>query len=121
MTMQYKLEFLKNEEVEQDPSVYIHLRSTPPVYMHQTDKETYQNDNNPDRHPWMDGIFNVGGVVEASSLAYRVWVSKSPVYSWDEVIPPLLTFMASQLGEGDPEEMLGSGVTLDSVLQRRPI
>lgn len=119
MAMQYKLEYLKDNEQPADEGVYIHLRQNTPIYLNKINKEDYElGDYQPD---WMTGIFNIGGVVEASSTAYRVWVSKSPAYEWDEVLPSLLYFMADYLGEDEIEELPGSGIKLDSYLDRRDL
>jgi hypothetical protein len=115
---QYKLEYLKDDELPQDPAVFIHLRVNTPIYMTKIKKENY--DIGTFKHDWMTGIFNIGGVVEAASQAYRVWLMKSPVFQWDEVIPPLIWFMADYLGLSPIQELPGSGITLNAVTDRRP-
>ena len=117
MALQYKLEFLKNDTTSADSGVYIHLRQNVPIYVRQITKESYETGSN--LSEWMTGIFNIGGVTDASSLAYRVWVVKSPVFTWDEVITPLLYFIMDYLGEKTLEELPGSGITLNSATDRR--
>jgi hypothetical protein len=119
MVLQYKLEYYKNDNEPEDDSVYIHIRRNTPIYQNKIDKETYELGAN--RNDWMDGIFNIGGIVEASSRAYRLWVSKSPIWEWDEVLPPLLYFMKDYLEEDSLEELPGSGISLNSSHDRRDL
>jgi hypothetical protein len=115
---EYKLEYIKNGEAQEDESVFIHFKGTNPAYMNKISKEAYALGGYTD--PWMNGIFNIGGVVDASSLAYRVWVAKSPIYQWSDVLPPLLYFMMNYLGYATMTELPGSGTQLDTINARRP-
>lgn len=119
MTMEYKIEYLKNDGEPEDHSCYIQLRQNVPVYMSRIDKEAYEYGDN--RNDWMDGIFQIPGIVEASSRAYRVWVSKSPVFTWSEVLGNLIPYMASVLGGGGSTELFGSGITLEHPNNRRDL
>jgi hypothetical protein len=104
--MQYKLEYNYDTEDPADAGCYIQLRDNTPVYRSHTDKEDYDILPEEEKHPWLTGIFNISGVVEVSSRAYRVWVMKSPVYGWQEVLEPTLYFMADYLGHEDGIEPL---------------
>ena len=114
---QYKLEYIKNDASQEDEGCFIHIKGTIPVYMNKISKETYALGNF--THPWMTGILNVEGVVSAASQAYRVFVEKSPIYQWSDIIPPLLTFMSNFLSESPIVELPGSGVRLQSINDRR--
>ena len=121
MALEYKLEYNKNDEKPSDEAVYIQLRRNTPVYQAHIDKEAYDILPEENKHEFLTGLFNIGGVVEVSSKAYRVWISKSPSFTWSEVLDPLLVYMKEYYGEDDLEEMAGSGIALDSSLQRRDI
>jgi hypothetical protein len=114
MALQYKLEYLKDGS---DDSVFIHFRVNVPVYANKMEKETYETGTF--QHDWLDGIFNTPGITDASSQVYRLWIVKSPSFQWDEILPPLLTFVQNYLGESSLEEMQGSGITLESSTDRR--
>lgn len=112
MTMQYLIEYCQDEEEDQDPGCFIHLKLAPLAYQKRITKEAYDLTDEASQSEWMTGIFNIGGVTEASSQGYRVWITKSPAFTWDEVLQPLLFFMKNALGESNMEELPGSGMTL---------
>jgi len=125
MALEYKLEYNYDDEDPSDSGVYIHLRKNPPVYRSHTDKEDYDVLPDEEKHDWLTGLFTISGVTELSSRAYRVWLMKSPVYSWEEVLLPVLYFMRDWFEEGSFDELPGSakttgfGLTLDSPTNRR--
>lgn len=126
MALDYKLEF-NTPSGSADDAVFIHIRKNVPVYENRIDKEDYDVLPVANKHVFLTGIFNVAGVVEVSSRAYRVWVMKSPVYTWQEVINPVLNSIASSLGESTLNELPGSGrvdgtgTRLGSADQRRSL
>lgn len=123
--LKYKLEYNWDTSEPADAGVYIQLRDNTPVYMSHTDKEDYDVLPDDEKHVWLTGLFDIAGVTEVSSRAYRVWIMKSPVYSWNEVLLPTLHFMKEQLGYDDIEELPGSakpdgaGFILDDPKNRR--
>jgi hypothetical protein len=126
MTLKYKLEFNWDDEDPSDPGVYIQLKGVnPPIYRPHTDKEDYDVLPAEEKHDFLTGIFNIQGVVELSSKAYRVWLMKSPQYDWEEVLDPVLAFLLTEFGETELEELPGSGkpdgtgFTLSSPRNRR--
>lgn len=119
MALQYKLEYLKDETQPEDMSVFIQLRRNTPIYQERINKEDYDVLSDGLKHEFLTGLFNIGGVVEVSTKAYRVWISKSPTFTWDEVLNPLLFYMKEYFEEDSLEKMQGSGVTLTSVNDRR--
>lgn len=119
MALQYKLEFLKDDGQPEDISAFIQIRRNVPIYQNKIDKEDYDTRDEEEKHPWLTGLFNIGGVVELSSRAYRVWISRSPVFTWEEVLVPALHFMKEYFEEDSLVELYGSGVTLTSVSERR--
>lgn len=125
MAFLYKLEYSYDNENPADSGVYVHMRQMPPITRRQTRKEDYDNLPAEDKHPFLDGIFNTPGVEEVSSLAYRIWIMKSPVYTWTEVNTSLLGFLTTWMMESSMEPMQGSanidgsGLTLASPRNRR--
>jgi hypothetical protein len=123
--LQYKLEYQWDQGEPSDAGVYVQLRDNVPVYRSHTDKEDYDVLPDEEKHAWLTGLFNISGVTEVSSRAYRVWIMKSPVYSWNEVILPSLHFMKEWFSYDDIEELSGSaktdgsGLTLNDPKNRR--
>ena len=123
--LQYKLEYNWDDTDPADAGVYVQLRDNVPVYRSHTDKEVYDVLPEEEKHPWLTGLFNIAGVTELSSRAYRVWLMKSPVYSWQEVLLPTLSFMRDWFSYDGLEELPGSakpdgaGFTLSDPKNRR--
>jgi hypothetical protein len=123
----YKLEFSYNESTPSDSSVYIQMRRNTPVYQAHIDKEDYDILSDELKHEFLTGLFNISGVVELSTKAYRIWLMKSPVFSWEEVLLPVLYFTANYYGESTISELPGSaspngtGFKLNTPVQRRKI
>ena len=110
MALKYKLEFSWDEGDPSDPGVYIQFKGfNPPIYRPHTDKEDYDVLPAEEKHDFLTGIFNIQGVVEVSSKAYRVWLMKSPIYDWEEGLNPVLIFIQDEAGETELEELPGSG------------
>ena len=108
-----------------DDSTFIQLRVNPPIYRSRTNKEDYDVLPEEEKHPFLTAIFNIAGITEVSSRAYRLWVMKSPVYTWQEVLDPTLYYIMSYYGESSLNQLPGSadpngvGTRLGSVDQRR--
>lgn len=105
----YKLEFNRDDDAPSDSSVYIQLRVNPPIYQKLIDKEDYDILPAELKHEFTTNLFNIAGVTELSIRAYRVWLMKSPIYSWEEVLLPVLFYMAGYYGFDGIEAYLGSG------------
>lgn len=127
MAFEYKLEYTYDGSLPSDSSVYIHMRNNPPIYQAKIDKEDYDILPFVAKHPFLTGLFSISGVVELSSRAYRVWLMKSPVYNWDEVLLPSLYWIAGFYGESQISSLPGSanesgiGVTIELPVQRRKL
>ena len=133
MTFLYKLEYCYDKDTPADSADYIHMRVEPPTYRKEIGKEAYSALPEGEKHPFIDGLFQIPGVVEVSSTAYRVWIMKSPVYSWEEVNTAVLNYIMDYLGEATMKEIPGSaavdglftsptaagGFTLNSPVNRR--
>lgn len=124
----YKLEFSYDNTSAADASVFIQMRNNPPIYKNHINKENYDVLSPAAKNDFLTNLFNIAGVVELSTTAYRVWLMKSPVYSWQEVLGPVLFYMSSYFNCTDGPEALpgsanidGSGLSLDSQSNRRKI
>ena len=109
MALQYRLEFLQEEGSPADDSVFIHLRSDVPAFRGRIGKEAYSNLDDADKSTFMDGLFEIDGITEASSQAFRVWIMKSPAFTWPEVLNTVLEYLRVQIGEDSIEDLPGSG------------
>ena len=123
----YRLEFNYDESTRSDSSVFIQLRENPPIYQEHIDKEKYDILPEELKNVFLTSIFNISGVTELSVKAYRVWIMKSPVYNWKEVLDPVLYYIASYYSFDDIEQMLasgntdGTGFTLSQPINRRKL
>ena len=123
----YRLEFNYDESTRSDSSVFIQLRENPPIYQEHIDKEKYDILPEELKNVFLTSIFNISGVTELSVKSYRVWLMKSPVYNWKEVLDPVLYYIASYYSFDDIEQMLasgntdGTGFTLSQPINRRKL
>lgn len=117
--LKYLLEFGMDSDLKEDPGVFIHIQTDPPDYQKRVTKETYMQQDESLQTPFVNEIFGVAGITEVSSSAYRVWVSKSPAYQWNDVLQPLLTRIANMTGFDSIEELPGSGREVPNVRARR--
>lgn len=126
-TLWYKLEYVFDETAPADSSVYIHLRDNPPIYQSHIDKEDYDVLPTELKHDFLTGLFVISGVVELSTKAYRVWLMKSPVFTWPEVIDPVIDGIRRWYNYDDIKMLPGSafhdgtGTTLNSPNNRRKV
>jgi len=109
MAFQYKLEFSFDDTTASDSSVYIQLRNNPPIYQAHIDKENYDVLPEEQKNEFLTNLFLIAGVTELSTRAYRVWLMKSPTYTWEEVLLPVIYYMAGYYGESTIESLPGSG------------
>lgn len=127
MSLFVKLEYVYDDETPADASVFIHLRRNPPIYQAHIDKEDYDILPDEEKNEFLTALFVIAGVTELSTSAYRIWLMKSPVYLWSEIIPPVLEYLRSYYSEADIQFLPGSanvdgtGFTLDKPGQRRKI
>lgn len=127
MALFYKLEYLTDESENADDAVYIHYRFNPPFYLAHIDKEEYDILPDEEKHEFATVLFNIQGVVELSLKAYRIWLMKSPIYTWQEVIDPVLAYITFYHGEDEAIAIQGSadvngkGSRLKKVNERRDI
>lgn len=121
-TLQYKLEYFKGAGGgASDEGVYIQLRSDPPYesYMSQIGREDYVGLEDDRKTDFLNALFECEGVVELSVSAFRVYVEKSPVFSWSEVLGPVIEEIRIATEDDDIEELPGSPLYLTDKNDRR--
>jgi hypothetical protein len=112
-TLNYSLEFIKDDTQPSDEAVFIQLQTELPVFVAKTKKEDYQWDE-----AFLTGIFNIDGIVTVSLQSFRVYVEKSNLFSWEEILSPLIEYLRIELDAVDVN--LVSSLTLGAITQRRP-
>lgn len=119
--LEYKLEYYKGAGGgASDEGVFIHLRTDPPAYQTVITKEVYWSAENAANHTdLVNQLFDVPGVVCLSCQAWRVYVEKSPVFKWDEVLADVLSILETNTGSSGVTELPGSGLTLTTDKDRR--
>lgn len=96
--LMYQVEFFQGYNGKpSDEGVFIQLRHDVPSYIERTGKEDY-DPNGDDGSDFLTDLFNVNGVVVVSTTAYRVYIEKSPTYSWDEIINPVVEVIRGATG-----------------------
>lgn len=113
--LEYKLEYFKGA----DEGCYIQLRTEVPAYQHIIAKEVYFSTDNKVHSDFCTAVFNVPGVVRLSSQAWRLYIEKSPVFTWSEVLGPVMAVLMEFTDCTSLHELQGSGVTLTSDTDRR--
>lgn len=103
MALKYKLERGPKN------SMYVHLRDNPPVFQDRISKERYDTIPLGDKKKFLTSIFNTGGVIEAATQSYLVWIMKAPTFEWKEMLPNILYEISMAMGEkGEVEAIEGS-------------
>ncbi len=105
----YKLEFVYDESAPADSSVFIQMRDNPPTYMVHTTKEDFDILSIDQKDPFIKALFDISGIHEMSIKTYRIWIMKSPVYSWTEILNPVLYYLANFYGYVGITALPGSG------------
>lgn len=112
----YRAEFLKDESSSSNEAVFLQLRGSPFAedWIERVRKQDYLDGTS----ALADAILGVAGVTELSIQPFRVWLSKSPIYSFDEILPTVLFLIQDSLGLTDVEELPGSPVYLSQAKDR---
>ena len=114
MALKYKLELdTKNN------SVYIHLRTNPPIFQDKISKEKYESLPLVERNKFLTTVLGIGGIIEVSTQSYLVWVMKAPTFEWNEILPTLLFEVSRSLGEKGEIEALEGSMSIDKIVARK--
>lgn len=115
MAISYRLEYLKNPSEPSNEAVFLQLRESPKAtdWVDRVRKQDYEGGTS----PLADAIFAVAGVTELSIQPFRIWFSKSPIYTWEETIFPVLNLMAVSIGDSGWNET-GAPIFLEEASNR---
>lgn len=114
----YKLEYFKGADGASDEGVYIQMRSDVSSYLKLISKEAYLRGDGVGSD-LATSLFAIPGVVRLALQAHRVYIEKSPVYSWSEILGPAMALLQGDTNTDSLIELPGSGVTLDTADDRR--
>lgn len=114
--LEYRREFLKDEEDASNESVYLQLKQSPArdYWIERIRKQDYEETTN----DLADLLFAIDGITELSIQPFRVWLSKSPVFNFEEIIADVLDVLQTNLGLDGQEELFGSPIYLTSRKER---
>ncbi len=101
MALQYQIEFFQGYNGKpSDEGCYIQLRKDIPTYTKKIGKEEFDGSDD-----FLQTLFDVDGVVSLSTTAFRVYIEKSPAFSWDEVLNPVIDAIKESVNETDVYEI----------------
>lgn len=116
--LDFKLEYFKGDTAS-DEGVYIQLRSNPSGFIKLVSREEYNLLAEEDLVTIVTALFACPGVVRVAVQAYRVWIEKSPVFGWSEVLGPVIEQLRIDTGQLGVNELPGSPTYLKSNTERR--
>lgn len=101
MALRYQVEFFQGYNGKpSDEGCYIQLRTDVPSYTKKIGKEEFDGSDD-----FIQALFDVDGVVAVSTTAFRVYIEKSPAFSWDEVINPSIEAIRDATSQTGVEEI----------------
>lgn len=121
MALDFKIEWFRDGEKPSGEGMFLHTKIDLPCYQDFITKEDYTKLTDDEKCDFVTGLFDIPGVVEASVKAYRVYVIKADLYTWEEVSPQVVSYTGTALGQSVYNELPGSRLTIESSLQRRAL
>lgn len=109
----YRLEYVKDSSVAMDEGLFIQTNLELPEYK-SVSKELYEGDSE-----FLDRFFGIDGVVAVEAASHRLYIEKSPVFNWDEVLPDVIDELVDALGVTQISRHSGLSIRLDSLENRR--
>lgn len=109
----YRLEYVKDSKVAMDEGVFIQTNLELPEFK-KVEKENYEGDSE-----FLDRFFGIDGVVSVEAASFRLYIEKSPVFNWEEVLPDAIAELVDALGATGISRHSGLSIRLDSIEQRR--
>jgi hypothetical protein len=105
VALPYKIEF-SAQSFNGDPAVFIHIKYEPPssaFYTTQVTSAQYTG-----TVPLIQQILAIDGVSAICSQAYRIWITRSSTYLWEDIIPQVLGVIVTTFGSTTSVELPGS-------------
>lgn len=116
--LDFKLEYCRSSDGPSDEGCFIQLRSDISAYTTLVSKESYASGSGTESD-LATNLFTVPGVVRLALQGFRVYVEKSPVFEWSEVLGPFMVVLQGDVGADSLNELPGSGVKLETLDTRR--
>jgi len=122
MALDFKLEYFRDGETPSQEGVFLHFKEDIPCYMDLITKEEYSELADEDKCEFVTNLFAIPGVVEVSCKAYRVYIIKAELFDWSSVLTNVfVNVIMPAMGESSINELAGSRMKLDNVVQRRKL
>lgn len=126
MALKYKLEAFRDGTKPSQEGVFIHFLEDVPCYQSLITKEEYfgscTDSEGAEKNDFITKLFEVEGVVEVSSKAYRLYIIKAELFDWTSIITNVFVdVLFEAFGETSAEELPGSRMTIGDANQRRQL
>lgn len=114
--LEYRREFFKDDQEASNESVYLQLRQTPiqDDWIERVRRQDYETGTS----ILGDDIFAIDGITDLSIQPFRVWLSISPVYNFDEIVPQVLDKIRVRLTLDGLSELSASPTYLTTSKER---
>lgn len=116
--LEFKLEYHKNTNGPSDEGVFVHLKTEIPNYLSLISKEAYFRGQGTTSE-LATSLFSIPGVVRLALQSHRVYIEKSPIFIWEEILGPTMVILMTATECDGLSELLGSGITLETNNDRR--
>jgi hypothetical protein len=116
--LDYRIEYVKFNN--HDDGVFVHFRTDLPEYRSFVYRDDYFIGSDDVRTAFFNGIMNTPGVTACASQAFRLYLEKSPVFSWAEVLGPVMEWIRASVSATALNELFDSGNLVQPV-DRRPV
>lgn len=118
-TLNYKLEYFKDPTEPSDEGVFIHIYpDIPPEYTTLVSRESYAAGGGT-YTDLANQFFSIPGITRLALQSTRVYVEKSPIFSWNNILNAALTVIKGVTNTTTLNELPGSGITIESPSDRR--
>lgn len=108
--LDFRLEYVKIPL--HDEGIFVHVRTDVPEYRSFVHREDYFIGADDVRTVFFTSIMNTPGITGAAAQAFRLYLTKSPVFSWSELLGPIMELMRVTLNLDALNELYDSGNTV---------
>lgn len=108
--LDYRLEYVKIDN--HDDGVFVHVRTDVPEYRSFVYRDDYFVGADDVRTGFFNGVMNTPGVTGGASQAFRLYITKSPVFSWSEILGPIMEWLKTNVTADGLNELYDSGNTV---------
>lgn len=118
MSLQFKIEYTKDNSKPSAVGAYIHIRKEPPVFQDLISKEEFFSQPEGNRNEFLLSLFLVPGVVDVACRSYCVYIGKGELFDWNTVLTSVIQILLPAVGESSVLEMPGSRIDINPVQRR---